>query len=79
MIMSIVIDNPNILKIINKLAKTNKTSENKIMEEALEKGLEIMQINEEEECEIFHEELDKISADMEKGNRVEIDVEALFN
>ena len=77
--MSIVIDNPNILKIINKLAKTNKTSENKIMEEALEKGLEIMQINEEEECEIFHEELDKISADMEKGNRVEIDVEALFN
>ena len=77
--MNMVVDNPNILKIINKLAKTNKTSENKIMEEALEKGLEIMQINEEEECEIFHEELDKISADMEKGNRVEIDVEALFN
>jgi len=76
--MNMVVDNPDVLKTINKLAKSNKTSQNKIMEAALEKGLEIMEINENHNCEVFHKELDKISEDMKKGNRVELDVEELF-
>ena len=77
--MNIAVDeiNPNLLKTINKLAKINKTSESKIIEEALEKGLEIMRINEEYDCEAFGKEIDRRRARIEAGEGIEISMNEL--
>ncbi|WP_067259449.1 hypothetical protein [Methanobrevibacter cuticularis] len=37
--MSIVVDNPNILKSINRIAKRENKSETKVLEEVIKKGL----------------------------------------
>jgi len=75
--MHIIVDNPNTLKVINKLAKNNNTNGNNIMEKALEKGLEIMQFEEEYDCEALVNELNELNKEIEEGKGIKLDVDNL--
>ena len=75
--MGIVVDNPNILKSISEIAKSNKTSESKIMEKALKKGIEILELEEEYDCEALAKELDDLDKEIEEGKGITVDVDKL--
>jgi len=77
MLMSIVVNNPNILKSISKIAKSNKTSENQIIEKALKKGIEILELEEEYDCEALAKELDDLDREIDEGKGITVDVDKL--
>ena len=66
-----------LLKHINKLAKINKTTENEIMESALEKGLEIMKLNEIYDCDAFEKGLDEAREEIKSGKGVRMTVDEM--
>ena len=77
MLMSIVVDNPSILKSISEIAKNNKTSENKIVEKALKKGIEILEFEEKYDCEGLAKELDDLDKEIDEGKGITVDVDKL--
>ena len=66
-----------LLKHINKLAKSHKTTENEILESALEKGLEIMELNEIYDCDAFEKGLDEAREEIKAGDGVRMSVEEM--
>jgi len=77
MFMSIVVNNPNILKSISKIAKRNKTSENQIIEKVLKKGIEILELEEEYDCEALSKELHDLNKEIDEGKGITVDVDKL--
>ena len=52
-------------------------NENKVLEEALKKGLELMKINEEYDCDEFGKEIDKRRGRIEAGEGIELSMDEL--
>jgi hypothetical protein len=67
----------NLLKIINKIAKDSGTDEDNVMKKALEKGLEVMGIEEEYDCEVLVKELNRRNDEIESGKGVKVEVDKL--
>lgn len=67
----------DLLKTITKIAKNNNTNETNVMKEALEKGLEIMDLEEKYDCEALAEELNRRNNEIEAGKGIKVDVDKL--
>ena len=67
----------DLLKTITKIAKNNNTNETNVMKEALEKGLEIMDLEEKYDCEALAEELNIRNNEIKEGKGIKVDVDKL--
>ena len=66
--MATIIINDNLFKSVSKIAKRENTTENKVINQLLAKGIEEDRINEEYDCEAFEKSLDEAREEIKSGN-----------